>query len=463
MDRNERLAEFANMKVSRAVLKNVVPSIAGMFMVLLYNLADTFFVSLTKDAMQVAAVSLATPIFMLFMAVGQMLGAGGTSVISRAFGRGEKEYSIKVSAFCCWACVGLGLIFSAIMLIFMNPLLKLVGCSQDTMGFARDYLGIVVYAGPLFLLGHCFSTVIRAEGKPGQAMAGQMIGNVLNIILDPIMILWFNWGISGAAVATVIGNLVGTGYYILYFARGKSALSIHPKYFTVREKVFTSVVAIGLPSALGSIMMSVSQIAVNKLLSGYGDLEIAAYGVTGKLGMVIGLIAIGYGQGVQPLMGFSVGARDYKRFKELIRFTILSSTIVQAAFVGLFYLMTKPFVGLFLSYNEYAFGLGVRFMRIMLSTGIIFTLQFTMLNSLQATGDSIGALILSLSRQGLVFIPAAYLMNYLSGLTGIVWAQPISDFLSTVLSVILYRITVKKAFGDSMRLPAQEQITASDK
>ena len=224
MDNTKSMEVFSKAPVSKAVLKNALPAMAAMLMVLVYNLADTFFIGQTHDALQVAAVSLATPVFLIFMAVGTVFGIGGTSAISRAMGEGRHEYTKKVSAFCMWGCIAVGVVLSALMLIFLDAILGLVGASEDTWSFAKTYLTIVVCCGPFVLISNCYSNVIRAEGQSGKAMMGQLLGNLLNVILDPIMILGFGWNIAGAAIATVIGNVFGALYYIFYFLKGKSYL-----------------------------------------------------------------------------------------------------------------------------------------------------------------------------------------------------------------------------------------------
>lgn len=191
------------------------------------------------------------------MAVGTMFGIGGTSVISRAMGEGKTEYAKKVSSFCMWGCVAVGVLMSACMLIFVDPILSLVGASEDTWSLAKTYLVIVVCCGPFVRISNCYSNVIRTEGESAKAMMGTLIGNLLNVVLDPIMILGFGWNIAGAAIATVIGNVVGAGYYILYFLRGKSSLSIRMKDFAIKDKVASSVLAIGIPATFGSVLMSV--------------------------------------------------------------------------------------------------------------------------------------------------------------------------------------------------------------
>ncbi|MGN0479029.1 MAG: MATE family efflux transporter, partial [Hominenteromicrobium sp.] len=190
--KNDQAAEiFRDAPVPKAVLQNAVPAMLAMLMVLIYNLADTFFIGQTHDALQVAAVSLATPVFLIFMAVGTVFGIGGTSVISRAMGEGRHDYAKRVCSFCMWSCVVVGVLISAAFLIFMDVILRAVGASADTWDYAKTYLTIVSLCGPFVLISNCYANVVRAEGQSGRAMMGQLIGNLLNVILDPIMILGF--------------------------------------------------------------------------------------------------------------------------------------------------------------------------------------------------------------------------------------------------------------------------------
>ena len=193
---------FHSAPVPEAVLKNAIPAMVAMLMVLVYNLADTFFIGQTHDALQVSAVSLATPIFLIFMSIGTIFGIGGTSVISRALGEGRKDYANRVCAFCMWSCVGIGVLLAAAFLIFMDPMLKLIGASEDTWAMTKNYLTIVSFCGPFVLISHCFSNVIRAEGEANKAMIGQLLGNALNVVLDPIFILALDMNVTGAAIAT---------------------------------------------------------------------------------------------------------------------------------------------------------------------------------------------------------------------------------------------------------------------
>ena len=428
---------FEKAPVSQAVLKSALPAMAAMLMVLIYNLADTFFVGQTHDAYQVAAVSLAMPVFLMFMAVGTVFGMGGTSVISRALGQGRTDYAKKVCSFCMWGCVVVGVIMAALFLIFMESILTMVGASEGTWAYAKSYLTIVSFGGPFVLISNAFSNIVRAEGKSAEAMMGQLLGNLLNVILDPIMILLLGWNITGAAIATLIGNIVGACYYILYFVRGKSSLSVSIKELSQPEKVCGPVCAIGIPAALGSVLMSVAQIIINSQLAKYGDMAVAGMGVAMKVVTITGMVCMGLGQGVQPLLGYCVGAKLWERFKKAFRFSMLFALSLGAVLTVICYLFTNQIVSAFLS-DPAAYSYAVEFSRILLTTSFLFGVFYVLINTLQAMGAATPALIINLSRQGIIFIPALFILQAVVGINGLIWAQPVADLLSIGLAAILY-------------------------
>lgn len=443
MENKKSMELFSNAPVSQAVFKNALPAMAAMLMVLVYNLADTFFIGQTHDTLQVAAVSLATPVFLIFMAVGTIFGIGGTSVISRAMGEGRTEYAKKVCSFCMWGCVIVGVVMSVCMLIFIAPILSLVGASADTWNLAKTYLMVVVCCGPFVLISNCYSNVVRTEGESAKAMMGTLIGNLLNVVLDPILILGFRWNIAGAAIATVIGNVIGAGYYIAYFVRGKSSLSISLKDFTMKNKVASAVLAIGVPAALGSVLMSVSQIIINSQMAEYGDMAIAAMGVAMKVVTITGMVCMGLGQGVQPILGYCVGAILWGRFKKVLRFSLVFAFLLSAVLTGICYLFTSQIISAFLT-DTTAFGYAVQFSRILLTTSFLFGVFYVLTNALQAMGAGAAALVINVSRQGIIFIPALFILKAVIGMTGLVWAQPVADVVSLIIAYVLYVNTSKK-------------------
>ena len=457
MTQTNQMDAFRSMPVGRAVLKNAVPAMAAMLMVLVYNLADTFFIGQTHNDILVAAVSLATPVFLIFMAVGTVFGIGGTSVISRAMGEGRRDYARQVCSFCMWSRVGAGSVFSVLFLLFMDPILTLVGASADTWEPTKTYLTIVALCGPFVLIANCYNNVIRAEGESTKAMMGQVIGNLTNVVLDPIMILTFDWGIAGAAIATVIGNVVGAGYYILYFLRGRSTLSVHPRDFRAGDGVCSGVLSIGIPASLGSLLMSLSQIVVNSRMAGYGDMALAGIGVAMKVTMITGMLCIGFGQGVQPLLGYCVGAGLRDRFQKVMRFSLWSALALSVVMTAACYLLTGQIVSAFLTEAE-AYDYAVRFVYILLTTSVLFGVFYVFSNALQAMGAATEALGVNLSRQGSIYIPALFLLEAVMGADGLVWAQPVADVLSTLLVVGLYTRSARRlAAGTEQTMKLREE------
>ena len=437
MDTKNQLELFSSGKVSTAVLKNAVPAMVAMLMVLVYNLADTFFIGQTHDDLQVAAVAMCTPVFLMFMAVGTIFGLGGTSVIARALGEGRVDYAKKVSSFCMWSCVVIGVVMAGAFLLCMDGLLKLMGVSPDVWNYAKTYMTIVTFSGPFVILSNCFSSILRAEGQANTSMMGMLLGNLTNIILDPIMIIWLNWQIAGAAIATVIGNVLAGVYYLLYYRKGTSLLSIHPRDFRMKDGICKNVLLIGIPASLGSLLMSISQVLLNGRLMSYGDMPVAGMGVASKVTMITGMICIGLGQGVQPLLGYCVGAKNWERFRKALRFSLVFALAISVVMAGVCYLFVEQIVSLVLT-NEAAFDFGCQFSRILLTTSFLFGVYYVLTNTLQAMGAATPSFIINLSRQGLLFIPTLFLLESILDLNGLLWAQPVVDVLSLVLAVVLY-------------------------
>lgn len=449
---------FMEGTIAKTVFKNAIPSICAMLMVLVYNLADFFFIGQTHNDYMVAAVSLATPLFLVYMALGSLFGIGGTSVISRALGEGKSDYIKKVSSFCTWGCIGIGFISTILMWLFMDKLVNMLGASSETFDYTKSYLNIIVGAGTFVMLTNCFSNTIRSEGEPNIAMRGTIIGNIINIILDPIFIFTFGLGIKGAALATVIGNVVGALYYFSYFFSGKSILSISIKDFSIQKIIVSSVFAIGLPAAIVDVLMSFANMFVNIQISFYGDMPIAAYGVAAKILMIVATVAIGLGQGVLPILGYCWGAKEYKRFFDCIKFSALFAITLCVLISILVFVFTKPIVAIFLT-DQTALEQGIVFTRIMFSIGWTVGMMCVFMTTLQAIGAAKTSLIVSMSRQGLLFIPLVFIMGKIWGLYGIVWAQPTSDVITVVLAFILMMKGIKSKQTNS----AQNFQTACDK
>lgn len=448
---------FKNAPVPKAVLNNVIPSIISMIMVLVYNLADTFFIGQTKDAYMVAAVSVATPAFLIFMAIGMLFGIGGTSLISRMLGEGKEDKAKNTSSFCFWTGVSIGIISMIFIWIFVQPICRMVGASNDTISYASQYLAIVASSIPFLIVGNSFSNIIRAEGNPKKAMIGMVIGNLINIILDPIMILGFHWNVAGAAIATVIGNVFAAVYYISHLVSKKSMLSIRLKDYKAGERIASGVLAIGIPASLNSILMSVSNIIINNLMKEHGDMAVAGLGVAMKVNMIVVMLLIGLGTGVQPLLGYCFGARNKKRYLAVLKFSLCLAFCLSAVMTVICYCGASPLVKAFLE-DQNAFEYGMSFARIYIYSGPIMGILFVLINAIQSTGAALPSLILSISRQGLLYIPILLIFKTVFDTAQkLALAQPVTDYLSTTLAVILFIITYRKYFKDFPQIVPQAE------
>lgn len=439
-------ALFETMPIHKAVAKNSFPAIASMLIVFIYNIADTFFIGQTGDELQVAAVTLSMPVFTLFIGAGVLLGIGGTSLISRSLGEGREGYAKKVSAFVFYAAIVLGVLLMVLFWVFMPMVLNLIGASSDTIDFARSYLTYLVIGAPFIILSQSFSNILRSEGKSTLAMKGMMIGSITNIILDPLFILVFDMGVSGAAIATVIGNLLGALYFIIYLVSGRSILSIRLKDFQMTDGVMLGVLAIGIPASLNNLMLSVANIFLNNFLSSYGDVQLAAMGVAIRANMIMIFVQIGLGQGIQPLVGYSYGAKNFDRLKGIIKFSVAMAVVLGSILTLVYWLSADMIVQSFID-SEAVIRYGTQMLRALIISGPVVGIMFVFINVLQGLGKVIPSLILSISRHGLVFIPFLYMLNAVAGLDGIIYTQPITDILTVVISVLLYLI-VRRGLTD---------------
>ena len=434
---------FQNAPIPKAVLLNVIPSIISMVMVLVYNLADTFFIGQTDNPYMVAAVSIATPAFLIFMAIGMLFGVGGTSLISRLLGEGNRDRAKHVSSFCFWSGAVIGIIGMVAIWIFLNPICKLVGASQDTMEYTRQYLSIIAFGIPSVIIGNSFSNIIRAEGKANIAMAGMIIGNLINIVFDPIMILAFGWNVAGAAIAPVLGNIVAVIFYIVYLASKKSMLSIRIRDYQAGHHIAKGVLAIGIPASLNSMLMSCSNIVVNNLMKRHGDMAVAGLGVAMKVNMIAVMLLIGLGTGIQPVLGYCYGAGNKKRFSGVLKFSILLALGMSAVMSVICYVGAGPMVNAFLE-DEKAFTFGMDFARVLIISGPVLGVLFVLINTLQAMGRAVPSLILSISRQGLIYLPVLFLFDKIfDDAKMLVAAQPVTDYGATLLAAVLYIVSAR--------------------
>lgn len=427
---------FEKAPVPKAVATMAVPTMISMLVVVIYNMADTFFIGQTKDPLQVAAVSLATPVFMIFMALGHLFGIGGSSAISRALGERRKDRAWHISSFCCYGLLGLGVMVAVISVLGMEQILHLIGASENTIGFARQYLTIISIGAPTIMFSTAFANILRGEGASRESMVGNLLGTIVNIILDPVMILGLGWGVSGAALATIIGNIAACFFYISYYVRGKSMLSIHVKDFRMGEGIAASVAAIGIPASLNNILMSFANIILNQALVGYGDTPVAAMGVALKSNMLVVLLQIGLCVGIQPLIGYNYGSGNKKRLMQVFKFTGVASVIMGMLLTLFMIIARKTMIQVFINDAEVV-SYGIRMVVALQLSAPFIGILFLCINTIQGMGKALPSLVLTVCRQGLIFIPLIFILNAMLGLDGVIYAQPAADYLSILVGIMI--------------------------
>lgn len=435
MDEKELMGK---MKISKAVMKMAVPSVISSLVTVVYNMADTFFVGQTGDSLQVAAVSLTNPIFILLMAFANMLGMGGSAVLSMALGAQNKKRVANASAFVTYASLMIGVVFTAVLLLFMDPILRIFGADAQTYEFAAGYTFHISYGAPFIIWSAAASFIVRAEGASKEAMIGSMIGTIANIVLDPIFISVLDQGTAGAAIATTIGNILASIYYLWYFLKKSRVLSISPKDMKIREGIFIKTCSSGLPTAIFSALMSVSTIVLNQLLVEYGNDPVAAIGIVFKANMFITFLQMGIANGIQPLLGYNYGSGNMERFRGIESYTKKCCVIAGIAATILFFVFREPIIRLFISDKD-VIGYGVKMLVAYMLSGPVIGILFVNMNCMQSVGHAFPATVLSVLRQGILLIPLLYLLKALFGLNGVILGQSITDYAAVILSLFLWR------------------------
>lgn len=447
---------FEKDPVPLAVFKLALPTVLSMIVSVFYNMVDTFFVGRTGDPNQVAAVSVATPVFLFFMAAGNIFGIGGSSFLSRALGEKKYDKAKNISSFCLYAGILVGIIGMILLFVFMKEILEAVGTSGNTFPYAREYLSWIAYGGVAIVVSTAFINLIRGEGASQSAMKGIMAGTIANIILDPIFILdsfcgisCFGMGVAGAAIATVIGNLVSIAVFFAHVMSKNSVLTLSPRYFTVRNGILGGVFLIGLPASLTGILMSLSNIITNKFLVSYGDVNVAGMGIAMKANMLVIFVQLGIAMGTQPLIGYSFGAKNFTRLKSVMKFAMLCNITAGISLTAVYFALTQQIVNVFIN-DTMVIEAGIRMLRALMVSSPVIGILFVFNFSFQAMGKAIPSLALAVSRQGFVFLPAIILLDTFFGLEGIVLAQPIADYVSILIALCMF-LYMSKGFKNMER------------
>lgn len=442
---NEKM--MREMPVGKLILKMSLPMVIVMLMNMVYNMADTFFMGQTGDPMQVAAVSLAGPAFCILSGVHILLGCGACTAIGIALGKGETGKAKQYLSFAFWTALGLGVAACAAVLLCMEPLLSLLGTNAETVGFTRDYMRIMALGSPIMILSGVLGNAIRADGSAIGPMAFSIGGNVLNIILDFLFVLVFRWSTGGAALATVFGNLFSLVGFLMLLRR-KESCSISPKYFSLRPAVSLRVIGLGFPMAAGVALQSVCGVFVNQLLVKYGNIAVAANNVAGKAGMVISMALVGICMGVQPAISYLYGVGDRERIRKIVRGTGGLTVFLSLVMAAAFFFARDSFLAAFLNDSQ-VIAIGRIMMLASLLTAPVVAVYQLCTTYLQGIGRVTPATVVSLLQQGLVYVPALYLMELALGLNGVIFAGSVADVISGAAACFLCLRQGKKLAASS--------------
>lgn len=440
--------------MAAALRTMVTPTIISQIIVLIYNMADTFYVGRTNNPYMVAATSLVLPVFNITLCLAGISGVGGGALVSRLLGSGQEQEARRVGTFSLYLALVIAAAFSALTALFLQPLLLALGAGENTLTFARQYtLCVIILGGIPTVMSNVISNLVRSVGYSRQAGFGITMGGILNIALDPLfmfVLLPRGYEVLGAGIATCLSNCIACVYFLVVLAQmGKGAvITFWPKVGRASRKSVAEVFAVGIPSAVSTFLFDLDYVIIDKLMVSYHDLALAAIGIVLKVERLPLNVGVGICQGMMPLVAYNFAARNHKRMNDTIKLSLGLGLVIAAVSIGLYELFAQQLIGVFID-DAQTVAMATSFLRVrVLATPLMFMSFFTV-HLFQAFGQGDKALFLGVMRWLVFNIPMLYLLNALFGMYGIVWGQVIADGINVVLSAFVYGRYRPKA------LPAQ--------
>ena len=434
---------FERMPVPKAVMTMAVPTIVAQLIILIYNMADTFFIGRTDNPFMVAGASLILPIFNVTIAVANIAGVGGGTLVARLLGQRQGEEARRVASFSLrFSALG-GLLFALLTAVFMRPLLLALGASEETFAYARQYAFCVIVIGAApTVLGMTMGNLLRNVGCAKQAGFGVSMGGVINILLDPLfMFVLLPRGneILGAGIATALSNCISCVYFLIVIARLKSpVLTLSQRVGMPTKAHLGSFFAVGLPAASGPFLFDLDYIVIDRLMASYSDMALAAIGIVLKVERLPLNTGIGLCLGMVPLAAYNYSAGNLRRMDDIVRFARRAGIAVALVSIALYEIFAPDLIRVFLN-DAVTVGYGAQFLRIRAPATIVMFLCFIYVHFFQAVGHGGKALLLVVARWAVVNIPMLFLLNHLLGMIGIVWSQLVSDSLMAFVSLLYYQ------------------------
>ena len=433
---SKKMELLGSTSIPKALLAMGIPTMIGMLVNAFYNLVDAYFVGGLGES-QMGAISVVYPLGQVVVGLGLLFGNGAASYISRLLGRGDKENADKVASTALYSSVSVGAVIIIISMVFLHPILKLLGATDSILPYAATYAGIYIVSCIFNVFNVTMNNIVTSEGAAKTTMCALLTGAVLNIALDPLFIYVFDLGVAGAAIATAISQIVSTCVYLTYIFRKKSVFHFRVKDCTYTKETMSEIFKIGIPTLVFQILTSVSISLINNAAGDYGDSAIAGMGVVTRLISMGSLSVFGFIKGFQPIAGYSYGAKKFDRLREAIKTSILWSTVFCVIFGVILALFPTAIVSQFTKGDAEMIRIGAASLR---ANGISIMLFgfYTVYSSLfLALGKGREGFILGACRQGICFIPVILLLPMVWGLNGIMYAQPIADVLSAVITVFM--------------------------
>lgn len=451
---------FESNQITKSIVILALPTIISQLITTIYNLADTFWVGMLNDHVQLAALSIVFPVQLTLTAIGNLFGLGAGTCISNAIGANNQLKAKSSSSFAIYVGIIVTFILSLFVFVFSDLTLKILGSTQATNEYVLSYLRYAVVFGAIpSVFNMIIANMIRAEGFSLQASIGLSVGGILNIVLDPIFVLpfGFNMEIEGAAIATLISNLLTTIYFLvlLFIIRYKTTISFIPKRMFETKKIGRDVVLTGIPSALQTMLSAVSNLVLNSLIISYGEFAEAAIGITKKIDAIPFGIITGLSQGSAPLIAYNNGANKYDKMKTTLKLSLIYCIFAAAIILIIIEVCANPIISAFIK-EENTILYGTRFLRLHCISMVFMSVTFMLVSFFQSTGAKAKAFILSIIRKGLFDIPLMYLMNAIIPMYGVVACQPIMDFVSAIVAICFYFLW-KKEHEEKMNI---EQLSA---
>lgn len=428
--------DFDNLKPSRLMLKMCIPSVITILIMEIYHMADIFFVGQLNNTAMVSGLSLASPIIALVSTVGVLVGGGGSSALAMMLGKKNLKDAEHVVSFCYWTSVAAGLVFGVLLFVFSGFLAELFGATGLAYEYCSQYIRIFALGVPFMCFSSAMGSLIRGNGKSYQSLIGNMTGTLLNIILDPLFILVLHYDVAGAAIATVISNVMSAAFYVIYMRTKSFGLSCSIRNYTLRKDISLLVLSLGVPMAFMTVLNFVSGTLSRRVLAAYGDIAVSALSITAKIVSVVTMLQMGITAGIQPVMAYYYGADDRVRLKDYFKRTAITVVVIGSALTLLCYVFGPSLVHFFMD-NAQVVAIGVKALRLMLFCAPIAGIQMLATSFFQAVKKPMTSLMLSVVRDGLLYIPFMYIFSYLWQLDGYVLSRPVATFVSVCVSAVV--------------------------